>query len=231
MSDVALNRFVATGDTAARSAFTPDPPSPASGPDNGYLWYDTDDGTLYAWDGAAWAPAVVGGTGDVTGPAASIASEIALFDGTTGKLLKRMTGSGWVKVASGVAAVVANIRTVGIVIDGAGSAITTGVKGYVRFPMAGTITKVTVLSIDGTGPATVGSIVVDVWKDTYANYPPTVADSITASAKPTLSAANKSEDATLTGWTTSVTAGDVFGFNVDSAATVTRVIVEIEVTT
>jgi hypothetical protein len=62
----------------------------------------------------------------------------------------------------------------------------------------------------------------------YANYPPTVADTITASAKPTLSSATKAEDSTLTGWSTSVTAGDVIGFKVDSATTVTRVLVEIE---
>lgn len=42
------------------------------------------------------------GTGDVVGPASSVASEIALFDGVTGKLLKRATGSGVCHVASGV---------------------------------------------------------------------------------------------------------------------------------
>lgn len=37
-----------------------------------------------------------------------------------------------------------------------------------------------------------GSIVVDLWKDTYVNYPPTVADTIcNASHKPTLSSAQK----------------------------------------
>lgn len=108
-------------------------------------------------------------------------------------------------------------RTVGITIDGGGSAITTGVKGYIQCPISGTITANTVLADQS------GSIVIDVWKDTYANYPPTVADTITASAKPTLSSAIKSTDSTLTGWTTSVTAGDCFGFNVDSATTVTRV--------
>lgn len=116
----------------------------------------------------------------------------------------------------------------GIVVDGNGSAITTGVKGFVRIPVACTISKVTVLSIDAA--ATAGSIVFDVWKDTYANYPPTVADTITASAKPTLSSANKAEDATLTGWTKSVSAGDVIGFNVDSASTVTKVLLEVEAT-
>lgn len=113
---------------------------------------------------------------------------------------------------------------ISVTIDGGGSAITTGVKGYARIPYAGTITKVTVLADQS------GSIVVDVWKDTYANYPPTVADTITASAKPTLSTATKAEDATLTGWTKTITAGDVIGINVDSATTVTRVQLLIEVT-
>jgi len=37
------------------------------------------------------------GAGDVVGPSASIASEIALFDGTTGKLIKRATTTGLLK--------------------------------------------------------------------------------------------------------------------------------------
>jgi hypothetical protein len=84
-----------------------------------------------------------------------------------------------------------SVRSVGLTIDGGGSVITTGVKGFVRVPFTGTITKVTVLSTDAA--ATSGSIVIDVWKDTYANYPPTVADTITASAKPTITTATKSE--------------------------------------
>lgn len=63
-----------------------------------------------------------------------------------------------------------------------------------------------------------------------SNYPPTILDTITASAKPTLSSAIKNEDSTLTGWDTSVAVGDVFGFNLDSVTTCTRIIVEIEVT-
>lgn len=34
-----------------------------------------------------------------------------------------------------------------------------------------------------------GSIVIDIWKDTYTNYPPVVGDTIIAAGKPTLSAA------------------------------------------
>jgi hypothetical protein len=107
------------------------------------------------------------------------------------------------------------VDTITFVIDGGGSAITTGVKGYLEIPFACTITQATLLADVS------GSIVIDVWKDTYANFPPVDAGSITASAPPTISAAVKSQDATLTGWTTSVSAGDILGFNVDSATTVT----------
>lgn len=46
--------------------------------------------------------AIVPGSGDVVGPASSVDSEIALFDSTTGKLLKRATGTGVCKSTSGV---------------------------------------------------------------------------------------------------------------------------------
>jgi hypothetical protein len=113
--------------------------------------------------------------------------------------------------------------TIQFVIDGGGSVITTGVKGYIEIPFACQILGVRMLADVS------GSIVVDIWKDTYANYPPVDADSITASAVPTISSATKSEDVTLTGWTKSIVAGDILGFNVDSATTVTRVTVSLTV--
>lgn len=91
-------------------------------------------------------------------------------------------------------------------------------------PFGCTITEVTLLA-DASG-----DIVIDIWKDTYANFPPTDADTITASAPPTLSSAAKSQDSTLSGWTTTITAGDVLRFNVDSVATVTRVTLCLKVT-
>ena len=113
--------------------------------------------------------------------------------------------------------------TIGITIDGGGSAITTGVKGYVRAPYdcsfaAGTWT----ITQDQSG-----SIVIDVWKRTFSTtLLPTVANTITASAKPTVSSTVNATGSTST-WTSAVTAGDVFGFNVDSATTVTRVTLEL----
>jgi hypothetical protein len=119
-------------------------------------------------------------------------------------------------------------RQVTVVIDGGAAVIATGVKGYLSMPVAGIWKKWRLLSIDSTGPATAGSIVVDIWKDTYTNYPPTVADTITAAAKPTLTGVNKNEDSTLSGWVKTFAAGDVLGFNVDSATTVTKVSLTLE---
>lgn len=47
------------------------------------------------------------GSGDVSGPASSVDSEIALFSSTTGKVIKRATGTGIVKAVSGVYNVIA----------------------------------------------------------------------------------------------------------------------------
>lgn len=100
--------------------------------------------------------------------------------------------------------------------DGGGSVLQTNKWVDIVAPYACTITGWTLFA-DVSGSAT-----VDIWKDTYANFPPTVADSITASAKPTLTSAVKAASSTLTGWTTSVAAGDVLRFNLDSAASVTK---------
>jgi hypothetical protein len=103
-------------------------------------------------------------------------------------------------------------RTVAITfIIGSGLAvIPTGVAGDLYIPFACTITAARALADQS------GSIVVDIWLDTYANFPPTDADSITASAPITITTATKSEDTTLTGWTVAVPAGSILRYNVDS---------------
>lgn len=116
-----------------------------------------------------------------------------------------------------------NTRNVYFVVDGGGSVITTGLKGDLQIPFACTILEVTMLADQS------GSIVVDIWKDSYANYPPTIADTIVAAAKPTISSALKSLDATLTGWTVAVAAGDILRYNVDSITTLTRVAINLKV--
>jgi hypothetical protein len=83
-----------------------------------------------------------------------------------------------------------------------------------------TIRQVVVLTMGGTG-----SCVVDIWKEEYADYPATSADSITAAAKPTISSGIKYSDSTLTGWSTALSAGDTLIFNLESCATFTAVFV------
>jgi len=110
--------------------------------------------------------------------------------------------------------------SVGGSFDGGGGAVS-GVA-YVQCPFAGTITGYTLLS------STSSNAVIDVWKTTYSSALPTNSNSITGGGKPTISSAVKSTDTTLAGWTTSVSAGDVFAFNVDSA-TATKLTVQLKV--
>lgn len=107
------------------------------------------------------------------------------------------------------------------VLDGGGSAIGTGPKGYLEIPFAGTITAVRMQA------NTSGSAVVDIKKATYSGLPTT--SSICASAKPTLSSAQKMQDTTLTGWTTSVAAGDWLEFNVDSLSGIGRLTISLTI--
>lgn len=170
-------------------------------------------------------------------------TDVALADGGTGASLTnpgadRMffwdnsaSSSAWLQATNGLEIndtslqMTAAQRTANIVwvIDGRGTTITTGQKGYIEVPFACTITRATAIA-DQTG-----SIVVDVWKDTYANALPDNSDSITASAPITLSSASKAQDSTLTGWTTTIAAGDVLGFNVDSVTTIERLTITLTV--
>jgi hypothetical protein len=79
------------------------------------------------------------GSGDVTGPASSVDSEIALFDSTTGKLLKRASTTGMLRATSGVIA--------------AASAGTDFVApgGALGTPSSGTLSNCTVDGTDAVG--------------------------------------------------------------------------------
>ena len=195
--------------------------------------------------------ASVSGTGDVVGPASAVDSKLAAFDGVTGKLLKDSgaaiptkasgaevdTGTDDVKFVTAkaiadsalvYASEITNTKTCALtfVLNEGGSVLTTGTKGELDLyvPFACTITAATLTANES------GSIVLDIWKDSYANFAPTVADTITASAKPTLSSAQKAQDATLTGWTKSIAAGDILRINVDSVTTITKCTLSLTVT-
>jgi len=103
-----------------------------------------------------------------------------------------------------------------IVLDGSGSVISTGIKIDIIFPDGLTI-KEWVMYGDQSGSA-----VLDLWHCTYTEFDnsthPVVGDSITASAKPTISAAHKGKDSTLTGWAKAASIEDCWRLNVDSCS-------------
>jgi hypothetical protein len=108
------------------------------------------------------------------------------------------------------------LHSISFVIDGGGSTILTGdAKVYPTADFACTINRWDI-SADQSG-----SITVDVWK--RATAIPTSAQKISASAPLTLSTAQLAQNGSLTGWTTAVSVGDVFGFSVATVTTVTRV--------
>lgn len=111
--------------------------------------------------------------------------------------------------------------TITFVIDGGGSAITTGSKGYLEIPFGCTVNDWVIVADQS------GSIVVDVKAANYSTFPTTA--SIAGTEKPTLSSVQKNQDTSLSSWST-ITAGDILEFVVDSAATVQRVTVALQVT-
>lgn len=184
----------------------------------------TDTGTVTsvgfatdaAWMSVSGSPVTTSGTltmNKATGLAAN--QVLATPNGSTGSVgLRALTSADL--PTNGL------VSSVGTVVDGGGFVLTTGQKGYIYCPYAGTIAAATLI-----GDVS-GSIVVDVWKSAYSTVP-TVANTITAAAKPTLSSAQTSQNTTLTGWTTTVNAGDVFGFNIDSVSGIRRIALSLTV--
>jgi hypothetical protein len=173
------------------------------------LGVGTDGQVLTVTAGAVgWATPAAGGTHAIESATHTTAG------GTDGHVLRQSgaTSFGWEADYAAIA------FTLG---DGSTAIDTTEPDQWVEVPFACVIVSARLLADVS------GSIVLDLWKDTYAGAPSTVADTITASAKPTLSSAIKSEDTTLTGWTTTLARGDWLRVHVDSAATVKRVVLSL----
>ena len=116
------------------------------------------------------------------------------------------------------------LRSGQFLINGGASVITTGLQpGFFVCPFAGTITGVTLIA------NTSGSIQLDVWKAATGNIP-TSANTIVASDPPKLSTAQQSTDTTLTGWTTTVSVGDVFAISVTSVSGISSLSVSLAIT-
>lgn len=74
----------------------------------------------------------------------------------------------------------------------------------------------------------IGALQIDVRAASYAAFPPSASDSICGSAPPSLSGSDKSQDATLAGWTPAIASGSVVRFIVTACAGVRRATLVLE---
>lgn len=100
--------------------------------------------------------------------------------------------------------------------DGAGGTLAVGTPTYLIMSHQGTITQWDIIG------NTSGSASFDIWKSTNGQLP-TVANTITAAAKPTIISATVATSTGLTGWGLTYSAGDIYGFNIDSISSFTKV--------
>lgn len=170
---------------------------------------------------------VVGnGTDDIKVAPATQDGQIPIGTAADGSVtMARITAGSGVTVTNGAASIQISAsgggdRVITFVVDGGGSAISTGIKADLRIPVACTLKSIEMVADQ------VGSCVVDLQKDTYTNFPPTNADSIintgAGGVKPTLSSAIKSQDTTLAHYTTAFSVGDYLRLVIDSASVLTR---------
>lgn len=100
--------------------------------------------------------------------------------------------------------------------DGSGGTLLVGTPTYLVMDHSGTITQWDIVG------NTAGTAIFDIWKSTNQTLP-TVANTIVASAKPTVGSASYATSIGLTGWGVTYSAGDIYGFNIDSIAAFTKV--------
>lgn len=175
-----------------------------------YNWYDDAIDSGITLSGCTHISGVPIFSDDAS---ADARSQTLYYNGTTNRLKMKING---------VWGIVPLPNTVlPLIIDGGGVAITTGVKFDFVVPFNCTVTGWTILG-DQTG-----SIVVDLWQDIYANFPPTVADTITGANKPTLTSQSKNQNNSIS-WT--LTKDSIIRVNVDSATTVQLVSLNLNVT-
>ncbi len=149
-------------------------------------------------------------------------STVASYSATTwnyqGTDIKALTGNWqntYTTVSSNSATWGSGAKTaIGITIDGAGSAITTGDKGSISIPYNAILNNVTMIA-DVSGVC-----VIDILKSNFSTYP--TSSSICSTSKPTISGAIKSIDSTLSSWTTNIQNGDILDFQVLSASGITK---------
>ena len=100
----------------------------------------------------------------------------------------------------------------------------TGVKGFLEVPFNARVLRWTLMADQS------GSAQIDIWKDIFANFPPTDADSIVGvGTEPYLSSEQARQD-TAPDWDQmTLNTGDILAFNLDSVSTCEQLDLDIRV--
>jgi len=164
----------------------------------------------YSWDGANYQCTVVlpAGSGSVT----NVATTSPISGGP-------ISSTGTISCPTCVTSITHDFGTT--FGDTAGSALSSGSVVYFTVPYACTIAAWNI-SVDA------GTATLDIWKIATGTAIPTVSNTITASALPAISTGTSIHSMTLTGWTTSVSANDIFGIQLKTVATAKFVEIDIQ---
>lgn len=146
-------------------------------------------------------------------PSAPGAGKTLLYADTSGNVKARPTGGA--AVALGTATPPVGLS---YVIDGGGTVITTGLKGYVQMPFAMTLQSY------GAAGTPSGSVTLDIWKTTHALFDgtthPVAGDTICGTTPITYNGTVKASGTIPGDWTTALSMGDWLAYNVNGCGTV-----------
>jgi hypothetical protein len=119
------------------------------------------------------------------------------------------------------------VGSCGVIFTSVSGIVTNGTTGYAQVPYNGTITGWTLVSTSASGSCT-----VTVFKDTFANYPPTSPTDNIFTVQPALVSQIKNQDLapTFLGSQATVVAGDWIGFTISGVALVSWVNLTLSIT-
>ena len=168
-----------------------------------------------AWLTASGSPVTTSGTLTIAGTSESQNLVVASPNGSSGAVSPRALVAADLPSSLRARSIGASFASLN------GIALANGQTAYVSVPFSCTISAWS-LMID------TGTITVDVWKVANGTAVPTVTNTITASALPAISTGTAKQSTTLTGWTTSVSANDIFGFYINAVSGATTATAQIE---
>jgi len=193
------------------------------------------------WNGTSWVPAsivnsviagtgiaVSGATGDVTiSHNLSAGTGISIVGATISHAMTAGAGIDITGAAISVkSALTNNVKRLAIevLVNGNGSVLTAGNKGYAVLPCACTLIEaIHILNLSDT-------MTWEIKSCSYSGYNGSLAD-ITGGSNFGVTGANKNKDATLSGWTTDFAAEDVFKISIltaPSSATIATLVLIFE---